>query len=59
LKVSFQASETIAKLNTDFLPVGWFWHANASTPAAVCEMVREEKPGDTERSVKHKMLDGS
>ena len=59
LKVSFQASETIANLNAEFLPVGWFWHAGTSTPSAVCEMVWEEKQGDTERSIKHKMLDGS
>jgi len=37
-----------------FLPVGWGWRAGASTPLAACEMVGEEGPGDTARSVKHK-----
>ena len=55
LAVSFQPTEEIANQPDRFLPVGWFWRAGASTPLAVCEMVWEEKPGDTERSVKHKM----
>lgn len=59
LEVSFHPSEEIANQPDRFLPVGWFWRAGASTPSAVCEMVREEKPGDTERYGKHKMLKGS
>jgi hypothetical protein len=55
LEVSFQATEEIANQADRFLPVGWFWRAGASTPLAVCEMVREEGPGDTERYGKHKM----
>ena len=55
LEVSFQPTEEIANQAERFLPVGWFWRAGASTPSAVCEMVWEERPGDTERYVKHKM----
>ena len=55
LEVSFQATKDIVNQTDRFLPVGWFWRAGASTPSAVCEMVREEKPGDTQRYVKHKM----
>ncbi len=56
LEVSFQPKEEIAIQADRFLPVGWIWRAGASTPAAVCEMVWEENPGDTERYSKHKML---
>ena len=55
LRVSFQPTEEIARQTDRFLPVGWFWRAGASTPSAVCEMVLEEGPGDTERYVKHTM----
>ncbi len=56
LEVSFQPMEEIANQPDRFLPVGWFWRAGVSTPLAVCEMVWEERPGDTERYGKHKML---
>ena len=59
LEVSFQPTEEIANQAERFLPVGWFWRAGASTPSAVCEMVREEKPGDTEHYEKHKMPKGN
>lgn len=59
LEVSFQPAEEIANRADRFLPVGWFWRAGASTPSAVCEMVWEEKPGDTERYEKHKMPKGN
>lgn len=59
LEVSFQATEEIANQTDRFLPVGWFWRAGASTPSAVCEMVWEERLGDTERYGKHKMLKGN
>jgi hypothetical protein len=55
LAVSFQPTEAIANQSDRFLPVGWLWRAGASAPAAVCEMVWETRPGETERSVKHKM----
>ena len=55
LVVSFQPTEEIANQTDRFLPVGWLWRAGASTPLAVCEMVSEERPGDTARYVKHKM----
>jgi len=55
LEVSFQAAEEIANRTDRFLPVGWVWRAGASTPSAVCEMVSEERPGDAEHYVKHKM----
>ena len=55
LEVSFQATQEIANQTDRFLPVGWFWRAGAATPSAVCEMVWEERPGDTERYVKHQM----
>jgi len=53
--VSFQPTQDIANQSDRFLPVGWMWRAGASTPLAVCEMVSEERPGDTARYVKHKM----
>lgn len=59
LEVSFQPTEEIANQPDRFLPVGWFWRAGASTPSAVCEMVWEERPGDTERYGKHKMIKGN
>jgi hypothetical protein len=55
LEVSFQPAEEIAKQAGHFLPVGWFWRAGASTAVAACEMVGEERPGDSGRNVKHKM----
>ncbi len=55
LEVSFQPMEEIANQTDRFLPVGWIWRAGASTPSAVCEMVSEERPGDAECSVTHKM----
>ena len=59
LEVSFQPMEEIANQTDRFLPVGWFWRAGASTPSAVCEMVWDERPGDTEGYGKHKMLKGN
>ncbi len=56
LEVSFKAKNEIAGQTDRFLPVGWLWHAGASTPLAVCEMVGGGKPGDTEPKVKHKMF---
>ena len=58
LEVSFQPTQEIANQTDRFLPVGWFWRAGASTPSAVCEMVRDERPSDTERR-KHKMAKGN
>jgi hypothetical protein len=59
LEVSFQPTEEIANQADRFLPVGWFWRAGASAASTVCEMVREERPGDTERYGKHKMSKGN
>ena len=56
LEVSFQPKKKIAIQTDRFLPVAWIWGADAPTPSAMCEMVREEKPGDTQRFGKHKML---
>lgn len=56
LEVSFQSAQEITNQTDRFLPVGWVWRTGASTPSAVCEMVWEERPGDTERYGKHKML---
>ncbi len=44
------ANQTIA-----FFLWDGFWRVGASTPSAACEMVREEGPGETVRTVKHKM----
>lgn len=55
LEVSFRPSDEIANQTDRFLPVGWYWHAGASTPVTACEMDREEGQSDTERYVKHKM----
>ena len=52
--VSFQPTDEIAHQPGRYLPVGWLWRAGASTPSAVCEMVSEESPDDTERYDKHK-----
>ena len=59
LEVSFRPTEEIANQTDRFLPVGWFWRAGASTPSAVCEMIWEERAGDTERDGKHKMGKGN
>lgn len=59
LEVSFQPTQEIANQADRFLPVAWVWRAGASIPSAVCEMVQEERPGDRERYVKHKMLKGN
>jgi len=59
LAVSFQPTHEITNQTDRFLPVGWYWRAGASTPSAVCEMVREERPGDTVRYGKHKMPKGN
>ena len=58
LEVSFRPAEEIANRADRFLPVGWYWRAGASIPAAVCEMAWEERPGDTQRYEKHKMPKG-
>ena len=55
LEVSFKPAGQIADHTDRFLPVGWFWRDGASTPLAVCEMVREEIPGNSDRYEKHKM----
>jgi hypothetical protein len=55
LEVSFQLTEAISNQSDRFLPVGWIWRADASTPVVLCEMVRDESAGDTERYGKHKM----
>ena len=59
LEVSFQPTEEITNQSDRFLPVSWIWAAGAPTSSAVCEMVREEGPGDTERYDKHKMPKGN
>ncbi len=55
LAVSFRPAAEVAGQADRFLPVGWFWRAGASTPSAVCEMVRAAGLGDRECDVKHKM----
>ena len=52
--VSFERLEEIARRTESFLPVGWRWHAGASTVAAVCEMADQEGPEDEEEPIKHK-----
>ncbi len=59
LEVSFRPAEEIANRTDRFLPVGWLWRAGASTPSAVCEMAWEERPGDSGRHDKHKMIKGN
>ena len=59
LEVSFQPTQEIANQTDRFLPVGWFWRSGATTLSAVCEMVQEERPGEAERYVKHKMPKGN
>jgi hypothetical protein len=54
-EVSFQPTEEIANQRARYLSVGWRWCAGASAAAAVCEMVQEERQGETWRSAKHKM----
>ena len=55
LKVSFLPTEEIMNHSDRFLPVAWCWRAGVSTPLAVCEMVAEERSGDTTHYDKHKM----
>ena len=59
LEVSFQPMENIANQTDRFLPVAWGWRAGASKPLAVCEMVTEAEPDDSEPKVKHKMPKGN
>jgi len=55
LAVSCRPVAEIAGQTGRFPHVGWFWRAGASTPSAVCEMVRAEGPSDTQRYDKHTM----
>ena len=55
LEVSFQPRQEIANQANRFLPVGWVWRAGESAPSAVCEMVHEARPGDSEFYAKHTM----
>ena len=55
LEVSFQLTDDIARQTDRFLPVGWFWHAGALAPVAVCEMVQSDSRGEQAAAVKHKM----
>lgn len=55
LEVAFRPTDEIAKQTGRFLPVAWCWRADAVSPVAACEMVRDQGPGDAERCVKHKM----
>lgn len=57
LEVSFQSAKEIENQTARFLPVGWRWQTGASATVAVCEMdeEEEEKKGNTERIIKHKM----
>ena len=58
LEVSFQPRKEIVSQTDRFLPVTWGWRADASTPLAVCKMVTEAEPDDSEPKVKHKMPKG-
>ena len=55
LDVSFQSRQKIASQPDRFFPVGWIWHAGASTPVAACEMVENESGDDEDRHIQHKM----
>ena len=59
LQVSFQAATEILNQTDRFLPVAWYWRAGAPEPLAVCEMIWEARPGESERSGKHKMIGGN
>lgn len=54
-EVSFQSRQKIAGQPHRFLPVGWMWHAGASTPVSACEMVENESVDDEDRRIQHKM----
>ena len=56
-KVSFQAIEKIAYQTDRYLHVAWRWRAGAPAPSSACEMVLDEGPGGTARTIKHKMPD--
>ncbi len=49
LDVTFRPAEEVAYRTDRFLPVGWFWRSGKLAPVAVCEMVRDERQGDTKR----------
>ena len=53
MEVSLHPMEEIAEETHRFLPVGWRWSAGALTPVSACEMVGEERLGDTKRYAKH------
>ena len=55
LEVSFKTAKEIANQRDSFLPVGWFWRADQSTPVSVCEMVSKESVMDGELHADHKM----
>ena len=59
LAVSFQSTAEIASQTDRFLPVGWCWHAGATTAVVACEMASDEGHDDTERYVKHTMIKGN
>ena len=54
LQVSFQSTQSIESEPDRFLPVGWFWRANA-TLAQVCEMIYDQQSDDMPHYDKHKM----
>ena len=56
-KVSFQSIEKIAHQTDRYLPVAWRWRAGAPAPSSACEMVVDEGPVGTARTIKHKMPD--
>lgn len=58
LEVSFRPVEQIVNQTDSFLPVGWMWRAGSATPSAMCEMVRDQRPGNADPAVKHKMDPG-
>jgi hypothetical protein len=57
LAVSFLPTHAVDN-NARYLPVGWIWQTGVSA-AMVCEMARNETPGETQRYDKHKMVKGT
>lgn len=60
LEVSFQPAADITSRKGRFLPVGWYWRADApgtvtrTATVTACELARQEDNGET--TMKHKML---
>lgn len=59
LEVWFVPTPSVALHAERFLPVGWCWRAGASSTAAACEMVWEDRQVEAQSGARHKSLQGN